>query len=192
MLCRIETRRPFTLNTEDYRLCKDGHLTDFAYERNTKIKNGLPTSSRHTTRDGKGNSQSIVSPTEADSNVLSFLRANDYPVSTLKELARLFPPDEFDAEMKVMSETLAYFDISSKRFIDVMPMVFETVFAVDFVEDLRNGLTGRLKLVGESGYETCRRYGADEPAVQGMRHELNWKLGILSECSKIVSNLFKY
>jgi hypothetical protein len=188
----METRRPFTLNEIDYRLSKDEHLTDFVHQRKAKTTNGQPSSSRHTTRDGHGNSQSIVSRTENEDTLLSFLAANGYPVTSMKELARLHPPDEFEAEISVISETLAYFDISSKRFIDVMPMVFETVFAVDFVEDLRNGLTGRLKLVGESGYENCKKYGADEPAIQGKRQELNWKLNILSDCSKIVSNLFKY
>jgi hypothetical protein len=188
----METRRPFTLNEIDYRLSRDEHLTNFVHERKAKTTDGQPSSSRHTTRDGHGNSQSIVSRTENEDMLRSFLAANGFPISSMKELARLLPPDEFEAEINVISETLAYFDISSKRFIDVMPMVFETVFAVAFVEDLRNGLTGRLNLVGESGYENCKKYGADEPAVQAQRQELNWRLNILSDCSKIVSNLFKY
>jgi len=180
------------MNRNDYRISKQDHLTTFAHERNDKMATGQPSSSRHTVRDANGNSQTIVSSTHNDDALISVLAANGFRITSTKELARLHEPDEYEAEVKVISEALAYFEISSNRIIDVMPMIFETVFAVDFVEDLRVRLAAQLRLVGETGYENCKGYGVDEPAVQGRRVQLNWKTRILAQCSEIVSNLFKY
>jgi len=72
----------------------------------------------------------------------------------------------------------------------MMPMIFETVFAANFVEDLRVALTSKLKLVGESGLDNCKKYGVDEPEVQAKRTALEWHKTILSNALRIVSNLF--
>jgi hypothetical protein len=80
----METRRPFTLNEIDYRLSKDEHLTGIVHERKAKTTNGQPSSSRHTTRDSHGNSQSIFSRTENEDTVISFLAANGFPITSVK------------------------------------------------------------------------------------------------------------
>jgi hypothetical protein len=188
----MESRRPFTLNDNDFRISKEDHFTTFAYARNDKMAPGQSSLSRHTVRDFYGNSQSIISKTDNNDALLSLLAANGYPLTSTKGLARLHEADEYHAEINVISETLAYFEISSKRIIDVMPMIFETSFAVEFLETLRTGLTTRLRLVGESGYQHCKKYGVDEPVVERRRVELNGKMKILSDASEVVYNLFKY
>lgn len=187
----MESTRPFTLNYIDYGVSKEDHLTNFAHQRNGKLAVGQPSSSRHTLRDMHGNSQSVISKTESEDALLSLLTANGYRVNSTKQLARLHDPDEYEAEMSVISEILAYFEISSKRIIDITPMIFETVFATHFVNDLRKMLAAKLKLVGESGLENCTKYGADEPDVQAKRVDLNRQMHILSNAAAIVSDLFK-
>ena len=127
-----------------------------------------------------GNSQSIVSKTESENALLGVLAANGFRVTSTKQLARLHDDDKYEAEMIVISEVLAYFEISSKRLIDIMPMIFETVFAIGFVDDLRKNLT-RLSLVGVYGLDNCTKYGVYEPDVQVRRADLNWQKQILSD-----------
>jgi len=179
------------MNYVDYGVSKEDHLTNFAHQRNGKLGLGQLSSSRHTLRDVHGNSQSIISKTESEDAILSLLTANGYRVTSTKQLARLHDPDEYEAEISVISEIIAYFEISSKRIIDIMPMIFETVFTANFVNDLRKVLAQKLKLVGESGLENCTKYGVDEPDVQAKRIDLDWQMKILSNALAIVSDLFK-
>jgi hypothetical protein len=187
----MESRRPFILNPQDYRDSKEQNFTDLTCERNAKVTSGQPSLSRHTLRDGNGNSQSIVTTTENDNALLGILQSKGFALTSTKKLARLHDVDEFEAEMTVISQALAYFEMSSRRIIEIMPMIFETVFAADFVADLRKNLPTTINFVGESGYETCKRYGVDEPIILAKRKDLVARMKSLSEALEIVSKLFK-
>lgn len=187
----MESCRPFTLNYGDYNASKEEILTDFAHERNGKISPLAPTSSsRHTLRDAFGNSQSVISKGESDDALLSLLTANGFHVSSMKQLARLHDPDEYEAELNVIAEVLAYFEVSSKRIVDIMPMIFETVFARNFESNLRKELASKLKLVGDPGLENCAKFVVDEQDVQIKRERYMRQKTILSKALGIVSRLF--
>jgi Dynamin GTPase effector domain len=187
----MESCRPFTLNYNDYGASKEENLTDFAHRRNGKLAPTAPvSSSRHTLRDAFGNSQSVTSKGESDDAILSLLTANGYRVTSTKQLARLHDPDEYEAELNVMAEVFAYFEISSKRIVDIMPMIFETAFARNFENDLRKVLTSKLKLVGDSGLENCAKYVVDEPDIQVKRERFNRQKMILSNALGVVSGFF--
>jgi hypothetical protein len=108
----------------------------------------------------------------------------------MKQLDRLYDPDEYEAELTVISEVLAYFEIASKRIIDVMPMLFETRLAVNFEEDIRKTLAAKLGLVGEFGLENCLRYAVDEPDIRSKREDLNRQKEILSNAFAIISQFY--
>ena len=187
----MESRRPFTLNHTDYGTSKEQNITDFAHLRNGNPSPLVPIStSKHTIRDIYGNSQSIRSEGDSDDTLLGLLTAKGYRISSTKQLARLHDPDEYEAELNVISEVLAYFEISSKRIIDVMPMIFETVFARNFQRDIRKVLTSKLGLVGEFGLENCARYVVDEPIVRMKREHLNERKATLSKALEILSQFF--
>lgn len=99
--------------------------------------------------------------------------------------------DEFQAELEVISQVLAYFDISSKRLIDEIPLVFETVFVSDFGEQLGKDLTTKLKLVGDMGLEHCTRYCQDESDMESRRRELTRMSTILNEARETIDRFFR-
>ena len=86
----------------------------------------------HTIKDVNGNAHSISSKGVGEDVLLSLLTAQGYHISSAKQLARLHDPDEFGAELDVMARVLASFEISSKRIVDVMPMIFETALVCNF------------------------------------------------------------
>jgi hypothetical protein len=165
-------------------------MTEFAHCRNGNVVPSPVSSSRHTVRDFYGNSQSIISCADGDDTLLSLLTAKGYRISSTKQLARLHDPDEFETELKVVSEILAYFEIASKRIVDIMPMIFETRLPHDFEEDIRKALISKLGLVGECGLENCARYVVDEPGIRSKREVLNREKGILSKAFAIVSQFY--
>ena len=171
----------------DYNTAREGFIDEFAHSRNGILGPSPVSSSKHTLKDFYGNSQSIISHGDSDDTLLGLLNAKGYRVSSPKQLARLHDPDEYEAELNVISEVLAYFEIASKRIIDVMPMIFETRFANDFAVEIRKVLRSKVELVGDLGLENCGRYVVDEPDVQLKREDLNRKKAILSNALQIVS-----
>lgn len=191
--CKMECNRPFTMSDEVYREAKSEFRLSFAARRNQCLGPTNPHRlySTHTVK-GNGNSQSLSSRSEDDENaLLSLLLTQGYPISSTKQLARLYDRDEYDAELDVISRVLAYFEVSSKRIMDVMPMIFETAFVCNFAEQLSRVLISDLKLIEESGFETCKRYGKDEPDIQVKRADYKRQADILSDAMSVISTFFK-
>jgi len=111
-------------------------------------------------------------------------------LSSLKQLARIHH-DDYDEELEVISHITAYFDISSKRLIDDVPKLFETVFAFDLGQELERNLAMNLNLIGDGGVENCKRYIQDEPDVQFKRDELIRQEGILKSALRTVDQFHK-
>src|SRR5271170_5799070 len=138
------------MNKMEYVNVKDQNLTTFAIARQRK-----PASE---TTEGAGNGSFNVHETNGtaryfpatEENLLRVLTAYGYHLSSSKELVRLHN-DEYQVELDVISHVAAYFEVSSKRLIDDMPQVFETVFAAGFGQELSNSLITKLNLVGDRG-----------------------------------------
>lgn len=185
----MENRRPFTLDHNQFSVSKEDFITEFAHQRGQPIAS--PSSTTHTIRDTYGSAHSITSHGVDEDVLLSLLTAKGYRITSTKQLARLHDPDEYITELEVISQVLAYFEISSKRIVDVMPMIFETVFACEFGDELRRVLTSNLKLVGDFGVANCVRYTKDEPDVQMKREDFNRRKETLSRASEIISRFYK-
>ena len=172
----MERRRPFTLDHMQFSITKENLTTELTHERNESEKkhktSSTPASSTYTIRDVSGYSHSITSRGVDEDVLLGLLASKGYRISSPKQLARLHDPGEYVTEIEVICQVLAYFESSSKRIIDIMPMIFETVFASEVVEELREALTSSLKLVGDPGPANCVKYTQDEPAVETEREEL--------------------
>jgi len=186
--CRMENHRPFTMNTKEYAKSQKQRVMESAVIRHGDVlpSNGS-SSSTFRLDDVNGSSRCF---TANEDNLLRVLSQYGIHLSSYKELARI-RPDEYDAELEVISHVEAYFDISSKRLIDDIPKVFETVFGREFGLDLAKVLTTDLKLVGARGLDNCLRYVRDEPDVQTTRDNLTRHLDILSKAVETVSRFFR-
>jgi len=185
--CRMENHRPFTMNVAEYLKAKEERVTAFALDRHKNAP--LPSTNGGTFRLEDTSGASRVFSANEDT-LLRVLSSYGIHLSSSKELVRIHA-DENDAELGVISHVVAYFDISSKRLIDDIPKVFETMFARDFGVELRQVLTTNLKLVGAPGLDNCQRYIRDEPDVQAMRNNLTRQQDILVKALDTVSRFFK-
>ena len=154
-------------------------MIEFAHRRNQSNSSTRISRTSHTMRDGCGNFRSISQDEVAPVPV-------DYAVADTKQLARLHGPDQYEIELTVISDIWAYFEIASKRIIDIMPMLFEVVFARDFGRELCNVLTSDLKLVGDQGSENCVRYTRDAEDVHQRRMKLTEDKKILLQALQIL------
>jgi hypothetical protein len=183
----MENHRPFTMNIEEYAKSQKQRVMESAVIRHGDAVPSNGSSPTFRLDDVNGSSR-CFSTTE--DNLLRVLSQYGIHLSSSKELARI-RPDEYDAELEVISHVEAYFDISSKRLIDDIPKVFETIFARKFGLELAKVLTTDLKLVGARGLENCLRYVRDEPDVQTTRDSLTRHHDILVKAVETVSRFFR-
>jgi hypothetical protein len=189
----METNRPFMINNTIYDGAKEEFLTDFAHSR-SEAGGGGKSAKLDPSVVVPGPfvpSNTLVKGMSDEEILLTLLSKRGYHLSSVKQLARLHGPDDYQTELTVISQVLAYFQVSSNRFTDVMPMIFETVFVRDFADELKNNLTSGLKLIGKDGYANCARFAKEEPEVQENRGRLERQRGILCDALKVVSNNLK-
>jgi Dynamin GTPase effector domain len=187
--CKMERHRPFTVNYSDYCDLTAAFRANLEDRRNRQERSTGPVSITYTIKDDSGNSRTV------SSKVANFDRFMGASVSTPYFGSTPTPPDpgepsKYKDELELMSQVLAYHVISSKRISDVVPMIFETVFACSFSDRLREILTSRLKLVGESGLENCARYAQDEPDIELKRNKFKKQLEVLFDALKILHGFF--
>jgi hypothetical protein len=174
------------MNKAEYIKAKAGNIISFASRRHgTPLPREERSSILLSDWDGVSRRHSAT-----EENLVKVLQAFGIHISSVQDLARLHE-DEYHAELDVMSHVAAYFDISSKRLIDDIPQVFETVFARDFGEKLRNSLTINLNLIDEKGLDNCQRYIRDEPNVQARRDHLDRLRSILENAKETIDRFFK-
>ena len=191
--CSKENHRPFTMNKMEYMNVKDQNLTTFATARQRKpaaeTTEGLTCATgigSFTVHETNGTARYFPATEE---NLLRVLTAYGYHLSSSKELVRLHN-DEYQVELDVISHVAAYFEVSSKRLIDDMPQVFETVFAAGFGQELSNSLITKLNLVGDRGLESCARYVRDEPDIEARRQDLTRIRHILDKTKETIERFF--
>jgi hypothetical protein len=180
--CLTETNRPFTLNS-DYLPSKERFRTEFAIARNRGSGwDGKPPQQSFQLIDTNGSSRYFST---TDRTLFTVLAAYGVHISDITQLVRIHN-DAYDPELDVGAHVMAYFDIASKRIVDDIPTMFETKFALNFAGDVSKSLHARLGLVGESGFDVCKRYVRDEPATHKKREDLTRHIGILQEAEETV------
>ena len=124
----------------------------------------------------------------SDDLIVGQLRARGFPVADIKQLAQLYGPDPYETELRVVANVWAYFDVSSKRTIENMIMIFEVVFALDFGDHVRNELRSKLNLVGKQGEQRCAMVAQDAEDVHVKRVKLTEDRAILSQALQILAS----
>ena len=173
LICRLEKNRAFTMNVEEFSTSQTQHKLDYIHYRN---ENNLSRPVLHATnalRNHAGFYQSLSHDDVTDDLIMSQLAVKGIRVTDPKQLAILYPRDEYDAELDVISAVGAYFEVASTRVTDFMPMIFEVVFIQDFVKELRKALTLPLKLANNvEAAEICERYTRDDHDIHQKRMKL--------------------
>ncbi|KAI0705266.1 P-loop containing nucleoside triphosphate hydrolase protein [Cerioporus squamosus] len=88
------------------------------------------------------------------------------------DLAKLLPPDPYDAAIDIMASVRAYFQVAYKRFTDNIPMSidYELVLGLDRDQALEKALRKGLGIGGADSYAQCAEY-IREPRQIGERRE---------------------
>jgi len=186
LICSLEANRPFTMNGERFIQSRDQYLIDFAHARRPPTSPPNISRTSRTSRDNFGNSTSVSHEEMDDGVLLGHLNAKGYKISDIKQLALLDGHGEYEAELNVISGVLAHFDVASNRLTQIIPMIFEGVFARTFERELRDVLAPKLELVGDHGAENCRRYTKDAEDVDQRREKLTRNKQVISEALEIL------
>lgn len=181
----MECHRPFTVNHSNYSNLIREFRKDLEDRHNGQERSNGNVSVTYTVKDNSGNSKTVSSRiVNGDRSPMSAAYFPKMP--SVSDLASSSDFSKYKDEMELMSQVLAYHVISSERISDVVPMIFETAFTCSFSNTLREVLTSRLKLVGDSGLENCAKYAQDEPEIERNRADCSIQLGILSDALKIL------
>src|SRR5271169_1671228 len=98
-------------------------MIEIAHHRNQNNLSARISRTSNTIRDKSGNFRSISQDKVTEDVLVGHLYAKGYMISDSKQLALLHGPDEFVTELTVISDIWAYFEIASKRAMDIMPML---------------------------------------------------------------------
>lgn len=186
--CKMECHRPFTVHCGEYCDLTGAFRANLEERRNHKERSSGPVSVTYTIKDNSGNSRTV------SSKMANYTWGTGVPQPTLfgspSPVTDSVEPPEYNDELQLMAQVLAYHVISSKRIGDNIPMLFETVFVCGFSDGLREILLSKLKLVGDSGLENCVKFAQDEPNIELERKKFEKQLDVLSNALKILRGFF--
>jgi Dynamin central region/Dynamin GTPase effector domain len=185
--CRMEKHRPFTMSKDEYSEAKEQEITEFALQRHGNQDIPLMNGQTFALADIYGTSRTFSA---TEDNLLTILAVYGIHLNSPQDLIRVHH-DTKQVELDVIAHVSAYFDLSSKRLIDDIPKIFETIFAEDSGIRLGKELCTKLGLVGEKGFSTCERYAKDDPETHAKRADLGRKKTILEAALATIVAAFK-
>jgi len=99
-----------------------------------------------------------------------------------------FPTEDgqqFESEIYVKAYLIAYWEYSSQRFRDLVPMILETKLAKDFCIKLKEELESRLGLYDCTAFAICERYLQENEKTHAERNNLKDRERVLTEATDI-------
>ncbi|KAG8993005.1 hypothetical protein FRB94_011150 [Tulasnella sp. JGI-2019a] len=109
-------------------------------------------------------------------NLLSQLSAAGYPVSSQGDLERLFASDPYEEVLVVMAEVRAYWQVSFKRIIDILPLVIDEDFLFGLAQEAMDILMEGLGMAGTDNGARAAEFLAEDPEIVAERDQLASKL----------------
>jgi hypothetical protein len=104
------------------------------------------------------------------------------------EVAQTLPPETTsESEQTILARVCTYFELASKRVVEVIPMVVELSFAKGFADRLRKDFLPRLKVHDEGGKERCEEFAREDPELQKRRDELVECQRIVDDCLRVLN-----
>ncbi|KAG6379656.1 P-loop containing nucleoside triphosphate hydrolase protein [Boletus reticuloceps] len=122
---------------------------------------------------------------------LRFLAQAGYENLKLEDLARLYPPDEFEDELVVMADVRAYFTIAYKRIIDHIPLKIHQSLHLALAVKLSVSLLQRLIVDSTSTgnfADRMKELVSEDPAIEAKRVQLETKRTRLQEMRRKLVN----
>ena len=98
-------------------------------------------------------------------------------------------PDDFEMESEVLSHVQTYFDISSRRVIEVVPMICDTSLGLKLVKQLTKAFAKQLGIVGTNGLANSKNFLQEDAAVIERRRWLRRQEEIVSRAEQILSSI---
>ena len=168
--CTMEKRRPFTMNEHYFIQSKS--------DKYSSLLNLRRPPQTHPVHGAQGKK-----------DILAQLALYGFPLKSFEQLTRLYDPDKYEEELRVISEVLAYFKVAYKRMIDAIPMRIEHHFIHGFLDMVKERLISELGLIGENGFKKCALYAADNPDIQAQREDLLRQRNILINANEILGSI---
>jgi hypothetical protein len=97
--------------------------------------------------------------------------------------------DGAETESFVIANVLAYFEISSKRLIEIIPMICDTSLSLKFVPQLETSFLGMLGIVGPLGSENSEKYLRETSEIRERRQRLRRQLEIVNRAEQILTSV---
>lgn len=92
-------------------------------------------------------------------------RLNEFDQVNAQSLIKALPADEFEQELLICAEVLAYFRIAAKRVIDNVPMAIIVHYVQSVGSKLQDTLLKRLEVYGENAVARCAALLAEDPDI---------------------------
>ncbi|KAG9308178.1 P-loop containing nucleoside triphosphate hydrolase protein [Chiua virens] len=158
---------PTTLNTHYYSDYKDKFLAYYKACRDerdlvTKLQLGRQ-AKRSDEREG------LISTALAGLNNLGI-------TVTAVDLPKLLPPDPIESALNIMASVRAYFQVSYKRFADMVPMAIDHEMVLGIQKGIDKAIQEGLEITGPNGYERCKGMLEERIGVVTARQEILEKM----------------
>ncbi|THH09638.1 hypothetical protein EW145_g1875 [Phellinidium pouzarii] len=164
-LLQIESR-PFTLNTRYLAEYKSKFLAYYKTYR-YKALNSTPLNRLQSYNSGHRGDVDYIAEALVALNKADFKNVKEY------DLAKLLPEDDCESALEVMATVSAYFQVSCKRFIDVVPSIVDYDFVQGFSRDIQGVLYG--VIIKDNANARCRSFLQESPATAARRSKLQMK-----------------
>ncbi|KAJ7615866.1 P-loop containing nucleoside triphosphate hydrolase protein [Roridomyces roridus] len=136
---------------------------------------------RPTTPFMRPQSASGVEPVD---EVLSMLARLGFTGLREEDLGRLQAGDDYETEIRLMSDVRGYFEVSYRRIIDTVPGIIDSKFVRGISGDFQAQLVAEFKLGQPEGNAKCAEYLREDPAVIAKRADLVQRLNMLETVQK--------
>ncbi|EGO00515.1 hypothetical protein SERLA73DRAFT_166837 [Serpula lacrymans var. lacrymans S7.3] len=126
---------------------------------------------------------------DAVNNALSAL--NEMGISGIQaaDLAKLFPVDPMEPALIIMAGVRAYFQVSYKRFVDIIPLAIDHDLVLGLERGIQKAIVEDLQLTGPDVQERCRFLLQEQPGIRSKREELERKRKRLNTAKEEIRHL---
>ncbi|KAI0644851.1 P-loop containing nucleoside triphosphate hydrolase protein [Trametes meyenii] len=106
--------------------------------------------------------------------ILNGLNEIGIPGTLPSDLAKLLPPDPYDAAIEIMAGVRAYFQVSYRGFTEIIPKMidFALILGLDRDQALEKALRDGLGIGSVDGHARCKDYIKEPRAIADRRGEL--------------------
>jgi len=183
---KMQLLRPYTLNTEQFLRFSSKYLSE-AKKLRAKTKAVMGGADEHF-RQVQASLGALGTYQSSMYNHALFIRGVGFKVNNIADLALLTPADEYESELRIMAETLAYFRLSARREFDVVPAYIQYHLFRSLTEDFRSKLCQAILGSPEQMETKAAWYLAEDPNEAKKRAELESEQTILSSAVKLLQD----